>query len=52
LIGNTFTGNGAQELVSTSTGREADIKILGSIKENDDYQPTFGAGVTVLESDL
>lgn len=53
MMGNTFKGKLAgQPLISTATGRTAKVKILGSIKENDSYSPTFGAGVTVLASDL
>ena len=53
MMGNTFKGKLAgQPLISTAAGRTAKVKILGSIKENDSYNPTFGSGVTVISSDL
>lgn len=53
MMGNTFKGNlSGQQLISTATGRTAKVKILGSIKENDSYSPTFGSGVIVQACDL
>ena len=48
FLGVSFAGKGTGELVSTTSARTAKVKIVGSITENDDYNPTFGAGVTVL----
>ena len=52
MMGNTFMGVNNHNLVECDSSRTARVKILGSIKENDSYSPTFGAGVTVLASDL
>ncbi len=52
MMGNTFMGIASHNLVECESGRTARVKILGSIKENDGYNPTYSAGVTVLSSDL
>lgn len=52
MLGNTFTGVKNHNLIECDTGRTAKVKILGSIKENDSYLPTFGTGTTILQSDL
>ncbi|MCL4065351.1 hypothetical protein M3484_02010 [Pseudomonas sp. GX19020] len=52
MMGNTYLADAPGALISTASGRTARAKILGSVKLSDAYVPTFGAGVTVLASDL
>lgn len=52
MMGNTFMGVNNHNLVECDPGRTAKVKILGSIKENDSYNPTVSSNVTIISSDL
>lgn len=52
LLGTTFKGTGSQDLVQADTGYDVDVKIAGSIKEHNTYDPQFVNVSNIISSDL
>lgn len=50
--GCTFRAHGEAELIRCEAGRRADVKILGSIVENEDMNAAIHGDVRVLSSDI
>ncbi len=52
LSGTTFRGTGEQNIVRCDEGFPADLRIVGSIVEDDTFRGTVKGDVKVLESDI
>ena len=52
ISGCTLRAHGETELVTAEPGREATLKILGSIVENDDMSAVVRGDVRVISSDI
>ena len=51
MIGTTFKGSGNNVIAQSASGRDADIKILGSVVDSDNFTPSV-SNVTVISNDI